>query len=88
MDDGRHTAILCSANVLTSCTKDDDSVVANDEAGVNYTMGKDECLVRTDSLIIKNLKTNKVLQISQEIGKVPYSRLATAAATALCTTTA
>ena len=43
----------------------------NDEAGVNYTMGKDECLVRTDSLIIKNLKTNKVLQISQEIGKVP-----------------
>ena len=27
--------------------------------------------VRTDELIIKNLKTNKVLQISQEIGKVP-----------------
>ena len=42
-----------------------------DEAGVNYTMGKDEYLVRTDSLLIKNLKTNKVLQISQEIGKVP-----------------
>ena len=39
--------------------------------GVNYTMGKDENLVRTDELIIKNLKTNKVLQISQEIGKVP-----------------
>ena len=31
----------------------------------------DEDLVRTDELIIKNLKTNKVLQISQEIGKVP-----------------
>ena len=42
-----------------------------DNAGVNYTMGSDEDLVRTDSLIIKNLKTNKVLQISQEIGKVP-----------------
>ena len=42
-----------------------------EEAGVNYTMGKEECLVRTDELIIKNLKTNKVLQISQEIGKVP-----------------
>ena len=39
--------------------------------GVNYTMGKEEDLIRTDELIIKNLKTNKVLQISQEIGKVP-----------------
>ena len=42
-----------------------------DEPGVDYTMGKEEYLVRTDSLIIKNLKTNKVRQISQEIGKVP-----------------
>ena len=42
-----------------------------EEAGVNYTMGKEEDLIRTDQLIIKNLKTNKVLQISQEIGKVP-----------------
>lgn len=41
------------------------------EAGVNYTMGKEENIVRTDELIIKNLKTNKVLQIVQEIGKVP-----------------
>ncbi len=41
------------------------------EAGVNYTMGKEEDLIRTDELIIKNLKTNKVFQISQEIGKVP-----------------
>ena len=39
--------------------------------GVDYTMGKEEYLIRTDSLIIKNLKTNKVLQITQEIGKVP-----------------
>ena len=42
-----------------------------DDEGVNYTMGKDEELIRTDELIIKNLKTNKVKQISQEIGKVP-----------------
>jgi hypothetical protein len=41
------------------------------EPGVDYTMAKDEDLVRTDELIIKNLKTNKVLQIAQEIGKVP-----------------
>ena len=40
-------------------------------AGVNYTMEKAEDLIRTDELIIKNLKTNKVFQISQEIGKIP-----------------
>ncbi len=39
--------------------------------GVDYTMGVDEDLIRTDELIIKNLKTNKVKQIAQEIGKVP-----------------
>ncbi len=42
-----------------------------DEAGVNHTMAIDENLIRTDELIIKNLKTNKVFQITQEIGKVP-----------------
>ena len=42
-----------------------------DEAGVDYTMSSDEELIRTDNLLIKNLKTNKVKQISQEIGKVP-----------------
>lgn len=47
------------------------SNLQGDQDGVNYTMGKDEYLVRTDELIIKNLKTNKVKQISQEIGKVP-----------------
>jgi phosphoserine phosphatase len=41
------------------------------EAGVNYTMNQKEELIRTDELLIKNLKTNKVLQITQEIGKVP-----------------
>lgn len=39
--------------------------------GVEYTMGKEEDVLRSDELIIKNLKTNKVFQISQEIGKVP-----------------
>ena len=42
-----------------------------DEPGVDYTLGKEEDLIRTDELMIKNLKTNQVLQISQEIGKVP-----------------
>ena len=41
------------------------------EEGVDYTMGKEEYLVRTDSLLIKNLKTNKVVSITKEIGKVP-----------------
>ncbi len=48
-----------------------ESTLQGDEEGVNHTFGKEEDLVRTDELIIKNLKTNKVLQISQEIGKVP-----------------
>lgn len=43
----------------------------NDQYGVNYTMLPTESLIRTDKLLIKNLKTNKVKQISQEIGKVP-----------------
>lgn len=42
-----------------------------DEEGVDYTMSSEESLVRGDELIVKNLKTNKVLQIWQEIGKVP-----------------
>lgn len=42
-----------------------------DEDGVKYTMEKDEDLIRTDKLLIKNLKTNKVKQIEQEIGKTP-----------------
>ena len=39
--------------------------------GVNYTMTSEENLVRTENLLIKNLKTNKVKQIAQEIGKIP-----------------
>ena len=40
-------------------------------AGVNYTMQQAEDIIRTDELIIKNLKANKVFQIAQEIGKIP-----------------
>jgi len=39
--------------------------------GQDYTFKIDDTLVRTDELIIKNLKTNKVKQIAEEIGKVP-----------------
>ena len=39
--------------------------------GVEYTMSSDEVVERTNELIIKNLKNNKVKQIAQEIGKVP-----------------
>lgn len=42
-----------------------------DEDGVDYTMEVGEDILRTDELIIKNLKTNKVKQITQEIGKIP-----------------
>jgi len=48
------------------CTSKQGSVPA-----IDYTMGADEQILRTDELIIKNLKTNKVLQIMQEIGKIP-----------------
>lgn len=42
-----------------------------DNDGVDYTMKPEEYLVRSENLLIKNLKTNKVKQISEEIGKVP-----------------
>ncbi len=39
--------------------------------GVDYTSAVGEDILRTDRLLIKNLKANKVKQIAQEIGKVP-----------------
>ena len=42
-----------------------------DADGVDYTQSVDEHLIRTDELLIKNLKENKVTNIAQEIGKVP-----------------
>ena len=47
------------------------STSQEDADGVNYTYKVSDDLVRTDNLLIKNLKTNKVKQIAQEIGKVP-----------------
>lgn len=47
------------------------STSQGDEEGVTYTYKVSDQLIRTDELIIKNLKTNKVKQIAQEIGKVP-----------------
>ena len=39
--------------------------------GLNYVFTIGDDVVRTDKLLIKNLKTNKVLQIAQEIGRQP-----------------
>ncbi len=42
-----------------------------DEAALDHTFSIGEDVVRTDRLLVKNLKTNKVLQIAQEIGQRP-----------------
>ena len=42
-----------------------------DTAGLDYVFTAEDELIRTDQLLIKNLKTNKVLQIAQEIGRQP-----------------
>ena len=39
--------------------------------GIQYVFTGDDELVRTDRLLIKDLKTNKILQIAQEIGRQP-----------------
>lgn len=41
------------------------------EDGLEYEMKDDEEVVRSDKLLIKNVKMNKVSQIAQEIGKKP-----------------
>lgn len=42
-----------------------------DADGIEYVFTGDDELVRTDRLLIKDLKTNKVIQIAQEIGRQP-----------------
>jgi len=42
-----------------------------DADGLDYVFTIGDDVVRTDRLLIKNLKTNKVLQIAQEIGRQP-----------------
>ena len=42
-----------------------------DTDGAEYVFTGDDELVRTDRLLVKDLKTNKVVQIAQEIGRQP-----------------
>lgn len=42
-----------------------------DADALDYTFQTSDDVIRTENLLIKNLKTNKVKQIAQEIGKVP-----------------
>ncbi len=42
-----------------------------DADGLDYVFSVNDDIIRTDHLLIKNLKTNKVLQIAQEIGRQP-----------------
>jgi hypothetical protein len=42
-----------------------------DKDGLDYTLGKSDELIRTDELLIKNLKMNKVTAIAKEIGRQP-----------------
>ena len=52
----------------------DTALAARDQGetdGIEYVFTGDDVLVRTDQLIIKDLKTNKVVQIAQEIGRQP-----------------
>ena len=59
-----------SENIIGS----DTALMARDQGdadGIEYEFTEKDTLVRTDRLIIKDLKTNKVLQIAQEIGRQP-----------------
>ncbi len=52
----------------------DTALMAKDQGdtdGIEYEFTDKDTLVRTDRLIIKDLKTNKVVQIAQEIGRQP-----------------
>ena len=42
-----------------------------DTPGVSYTFQNDDEVIRTDEVLVKNLKFNKVAQICQEIGQQP-----------------
>ena len=43
----------------------------NGQDSLNYQYTASDDILRTDTLLVKNLKTNKVLQIMQEIGRKP-----------------
>lgn len=42
-----------------------------DKEDYKYTMDTDEYVIRTENVLIKNVKNSKVKQIEQEIGKIP-----------------
>ncbi|MBR4501917.1 MAG: haloacid dehalogenase-like hydrolase [Clostridia bacterium] len=52
---------------------DVDVEAANEDGvdGLKYVYTKDDCIIRTDRLLIKNLKMNKVKAIVKEIGRQP-----------------
>ena len=57
-----------------NCIGSDTALEARDQGdmdGIEYVFTGDDTLVRTDRLLVKDLKTNKVLQIAQEIGRQP-----------------
>ena len=57
-----------------NCIGSDTALKAQDQGntdGIEYVFTGDDTLVRADNLLIKDLKTNKVLQIAQEIGRQP-----------------
>ncbi len=59
---------------LSQMIGSDESLVATgqgDTDGLNYTFGKDDKVVTGGEFLIKNLKTNKVTVIEQEIGVQP-----------------
>ena len=43
----------------------------NGTDGLDYVLEPDEQIIRTDELLIKNVKMNKVVQIAKEIGRQP-----------------
>ena len=52
----------------------DTALAARDQGdtdGIEYVFTGEDELVRTDKLLVKDLKTNKVVQIAQEIGRQP-----------------
>ena len=65
------TAVGFDANHVIGTDYGISSSKQGDANPLDYTMDKDEKIIRSDEFILKDEKNNKVLQISKEIGKVP-----------------
>ena len=72
---GVFSSELCPIKVpLNHVLGSDESLVGNkqgDEAGLNYTLGKDEKLVLGGDFLMKTLKENKCYIIQREVAKQP-----------------